>query len=83
MADIIIEPAVRRRRSRRSLSDKKKAAALFRAWHGIRELIRQAEQLDDSEMVHLLSVTLLLIEERAKLTSGIAAFDEVDTSLPN
>ena len=84
MADIIVEPNMRRRRSRRHLSEKKKAAALFRVWHGVRELIEQAERLGDSELVHFLAVTQLLVEERATtLTSGVAAFEHVDTSLPN
>jgi hypothetical protein len=82
--EIIVEPNVRRRRSRRPLSGKKKAAALFRVWHGVRELIAEAERLGDSELVHFLAVAQLLIEERATTTtSGIAAFDQVDTSLPN
>ena len=49
-----------------------------------RELIEQAEKLGDSELVHFLAVTQLLVEERATtLTSGVAAFEHVDTSLPN
>ena len=84
MIQIIVEPNVRRRRSRKPLSKKKKAAALFRVWHGVRELIEQAERLGDSELVHFLAVTQLLVEERATtLTSGVAAFEHVDTSLPN
>lgn len=84
LGDIIVEPNVRRRRSRQPLSGRKKAAALFRVWHGVRELIEQAERLGDSELVRFLAVTQLLVEERATaLTSGVAAFDQVDTSLPN
>ncbi len=84
MIQIIVEPDVRRRRGRRPLSAKKKAAALFRVWHGVRQLIVEAERLGDSEMVHFLAVAQLLIEERATATtSGVAAFDQVDTSLPN
>lgn len=84
LVEIIVEPNIRRRRGRQSLSGKKKAAALFRVWHGVRELMEQAERLGDSELVHFLAVTQLLIEERATtLTSGVAAFEEIDTSLPN
>ena len=84
MIQIIVEPNVRRQRVRRPLSAKKKAAALFRVWHGLRELIVEAERLGDSELVHFLAVALLLVEERATTaTSGVAAFDQVDTSLPN
>ena len=84
LIEIVLEPNVRRHRGRQPLSGKKKAAALFRVWHGVRELIEQAERLGDSELVHFLAVTQLLVEERATtLTSGIAAFDQVDTSLPN
>lgn len=75
---------MRRRRGRQLLSGKKKAAALFRVWHGVRDLVEQAEQLGDSELVHFLAVTQLLVEERATtLTSGVAAFAQLDTSLPN
>ena len=82
--EIIVEPNVRRRRARQPISEKKKAAALFRVWHGVRELIEQAERLGDGELVHFLAVTQLLVEERATtLTSGVAAFAELDTSLPN
>jgi hypothetical protein len=84
VVEIVLEPNVRRRRGREPLSGKKKAAALFRVWHGVRELIEQAERLFDSELVHFLAVTQLLVEERATtLTSGVAAFEHVDTSLPN
>ncbi len=82
--EIVVEPKVRRRRSRQPLSAKKRAAALFRVWHGVRELIEEAERLGDSELVHFLAVAQLLVEEKATaLTSGTAAFDTVDTSLPN
>jgi hypothetical protein len=84
VVEIIVEPNVRRRRGRQPLSGKKKAAALFRVWHGVRELIEQAERLGDSEMVHFLAVAQLLVEERAaSLTCGVTAFDDVNTSLPN
>jgi hypothetical protein len=84
LIQIIVEPNVRRQRFRRPLSAKKKAAALFRVWHGLRELIVEAERLGDSELVHFLAVALFLVEERAATaTSGVAAFDQADTSLPN
>jgi hypothetical protein len=84
LSEIVLEPNVRRRRRRQPTSEKKKAAALFRVWHGVRELIEQAERLGDSELVHFLAVTQLLVEERAAtLTSGVAAFERVDTSLAN
>jgi hypothetical protein len=82
--EIIVEPNVRRRRGRVPLSKKKRAAALFRVWHGVRELIEEAEGLGDNEMVHFLAVAQLLVEERVTvLSSGVPAFDDVDTSLPN
>jgi hypothetical protein len=82
--EIVVEPKVRQRRGRRALSAKKRAAALFRIWHGVRELIEEAERLGDPEMVHFLAVAQLLAEEKtAALTSGTAAFDAIDTSLPN
>ena len=82
--EIVVEPKVRRRRARVPLSPKKRAAALFRVWHGMRELIEEAERLGDSELVHFLEVARLLVEEKVTtLSSGGAAFDETDTSLPN
>ena len=82
--EIIVEPRVRRRRVRRALSVKKRAAALFRVWHGVRDLIEEAERLGDSELVHFLSVAQLLVEEKATdMTIDAAAFAGVDTSLPN
>ncbi len=82
--EIAVEPKARRRRKRRPLSAKKRAAALFRIWHGVRDLIVEAERLNDSELVHFLAVAQLLVEERATaLTTAGTAFENVDTSLPN
>lgn len=82
--EIIVEPSSRRRRSRAPLSDKQRAAALFRVWHGVRDMIEEAERLGDSELVHFLAISQLLVEERiTTLTSGVPAFAIVDTSLPN
>ena len=82
--EIVVDPKVRRRRGRRPLSYKKRASALFRIWHGVRELIDEAERLGDSELVHFLSVAQLLVEEKTTaLTAGTTAFDAIDTSLPN
>jgi hypothetical protein len=84
LVEIVVEPKIRRRRGRQPMSGKKKAAALFRVWHSVRELIEHAERLGDSELVHFLAVTQLLVEERAlTLTSGVPAFEHLDTSLPN
>jgi hypothetical protein len=82
--EIVVEPNVRRRRNRQPLTGSKRAAALFRVWHGVRELIDEAERLGDGELVHFLAVAQLLIEEKTvALTAGGPAFDQVDTSLPN
>jgi len=82
--EIIVEPNVRRRRGRGPLSHRRKTAGLFRVWHGVRDLMEEAERLGDSELVHFLAVAQLLVEERATTAiSGVAAFDHVDTSLPN
>ena len=83
--EIVVEPQVRRRRVRRPLSGKKRAASLFRVWHGLRELNDEAEHLGDGELVHFLEIARLLVEDKvAAEASGIAAsFDEVDTSRPN
>ena len=82
--EIVVEPNVRRRRNRQPLSGSKRAAALFRVWHGVRELIDEAERLGDGELVHFLAVAQLLVEEKATaVASGMTAFDQIDTSLPN
>lgn len=82
--EIVVEPNIRRRRGRAPLSDKKRAAALFRVWHGVREMIEEAERLGDDELVHFLAVSQLLVEERVMiLTSGVPAFTLAETSLPN
>ena len=81
---IVVEPRARRRRGRVALSRKKKAAALFRVWHGVRELIGEAEGLGDGELVHFLAVAQLLVEEKAaSLVNTVAMLDTVDTSRPN
>ncbi|MFN4018704.1 MAG: hypothetical protein ACK4JB_25440 [Reyranella sp.] len=82
--EIVVEPNIRRRRGRTPLSEKKRAAALFRVWHGVREMIDEAQRLGDDELVHFLAVSQLLVEERVMtLTSGVPAFALADTSLPN
>jgi hypothetical protein len=83
--EIVVEPRVRRRRVQRPLSGKKRAATLFRIWHGLRELNEEAGRLGDDELVHFLEVALLLVEDKvASASSGIAAdFECVDTSRPN
>lgn len=82
--EIIVEPNIRRRRGKAPLSEKKRAAALFRVWHGVRDLIEEAEGLADSELVHFLAVAQLLVEERVTtLNGGVSAFEGADTSLPN
>lgn len=83
VVEIIVEPRGRRRRGR-TLSGKKRAATLFRVWHGLRDLIEEAERLGESELVHFLSVAQLLVEEKATdMRIDAAAFAGVDTSLPN
>jgi hypothetical protein len=82
--EIVVEPRVRRRRERRPLSERKQAAMLFRMWHGVRELVGEAERLGDGELVHFLSVAQMLIEEKTVgLVSGTAEFEGLETGLPN
>jgi hypothetical protein len=84
VVEIVVEPNVRRKRARRALAEKKKAAALFRVWHGVREMMQEAERLGDRELLHFLAVTQLLVEERTlSAGSSVTAFEPVDTSLPN
>ncbi len=85
MFEIVVEPRVRRRRVRQPLSGKKRAAALFRVWHGLRDMIEEAERLGDGELVHFLAVAQMMIEEKvASVGSGFATgFADIDTSRPN
>lgn len=78
--EIVVERNVRRRRNRQPLAGTKRAAALFRIWHGMREMIDEAERLGDGELVHFLAVAQMLIEEK---TGDSAALADLDTSLPN
>jgi len=82
---VVVEPTNgRRRRNRQSFAGTKRAAGLFRLWHGVRDMLDEAERLGDAELVHFLAVAQMLIEERtAELTPGGEAFVGVDTSLPN
>jgi len=77
--EIVAERNVRRRRNRQPSVETKRAAALFRIWHGVREMIDEAERLGDGELVHFLAVAQTLIEEK----TDPATFADVDTSLPN
>lgn len=81
--EIVVEPRVRRRRMSEPLSEKKRAAALFRIWHGMRDLTDEAERLGDGELVHFLEVARLLVEEKVAAVASGGAFDGIDTSRPN
>jgi hypothetical protein len=81
--EIVVEPNVRRRRGRQALSEKKRAAALFRVWHGVRELIDEAERLGENELVHFLAVAQMLVEEKATTVTAGAAFEGTEAGLPN
>ncbi len=83
LVEIIAEPSPQRRRTRQTLSDKEKAAALFRIWHRAREMMAHAEVLDDGELVHFLAVIQLLIEERAAASTGVSVLDHASSTLPN
>jgi len=84
--EVIVEPANgrRRRNNRQSPAGTRRAAALFRMWHGVRDMVDDAERLGDGELVHFLAVAQMLIEERtAELSPGGAAFVGIESSLPN
>jgi hypothetical protein len=82
--DIVVDPRTRRRRSRRPLSKKKRAAALFRMWHGVRDLVAEAERLGDGELVHFLSVAQMLVEEKTvEVVADTVDFDGMESGLPN
>ena len=83
--EVVVEPINgRRRRNRQSPAGTRRAAVLFRMWHGVRDMLDEAERLGDGELVHFLAVAQMLIEERtAELTPGAAAFVGIEASLPN
>jgi hypothetical protein len=83
--DIVVEPTNgRRRRKRQSPDGTKRAAALFRMWHVVRDMVEDAERLGDGELLHFLAVAQLVIEERtSEMAPGAASFVGIDTSLPN
>lgn len=81
--EIVVEPNGRRRRGRQPLAGSKRAAALFRAWHALRDVIEEAERLGEAEVVHFLAVAQMLIEEKAQALTAATAFDGVEAGLPN
>ena len=83
--EVVVEPTNgRRRRNRQSLAGAKRAATLFRMWHGVRDMVDDAESLGDGELLHFLAVAQMLIEERtAELAPGAEAFAGIEASLPN
>jgi hypothetical protein len=76
---ISVEQTDEQRLGGQPLADRTKVAALFRTWHAVRELAKQAEHLGDRELMHFLGVTQLLIEERAR-SNGLAvpALEDAD-----
>jgi hypothetical protein len=81
--EIVVEPNGRRRRSGQHLTGSRRAAALFRAWHALRDLIEEAERLGEAEVVHFLGVAQMLVEEKANALTAATGFDGVEASLPN
>ncbi|MFZ5782071.1 MAG: hypothetical protein ACOY4R_17895 [Pseudomonadota bacterium] len=82
MVEIVAEPDCRR--ARQPLSDREKAAALFRIWHGVHQMMAHAEALGDRELVHFLAVTQLLVEERAVTGAcSLPALEQRAANLPN
>ena len=82
---IVVELRPRHKRVRRKgMSGKQRAAALFKLWHGVRELMGDAERLGESELVHFLAITQMLVEDKAaEAHPDAAAFRGMDTSLVN
>jgi hypothetical protein len=81
--EIVVEPNGRRRRGRQQLAGSRRAAALFRAWHALRDVIEEAERLGEAELVHFLAVAQMLIEEKVQALTAATAFDGVESGLPN
>jgi len=50
--------------SKRRLSAKQKASALFDLWHSIQDIKAKAEEINDGELVLLMRMVELLVEER-------------------
>ena len=54
---------------------------LFRSLAALR---REAERLQDAELVHLLAVTQLLVEDRARTSvPALSGFDEQPAAIPH
>ena len=81
--EIVVEPNGRRRRGRQPLAGSKRAAALFRSWHSLRDLIEEAERLGEGEVVHFLALAQMLIEEKAGALTTATVLDGVEAGLPN
>ena len=81
--ELAAEPKARRRRNRQPQAVTKQAATLFRIWHGLRDLMDEAERVGDGELVHLLAVAQTLVEDKTTELAGATAFAEVDASLLN
>ena len=83
--EIVVEPTNgRRRRNRQSLAGTKRAAALFRVWHGVRELIGRGRAAGRQRAGPFPRRGPAPGRGAATTaTSGVAAFEHVDTSLPN
>ncbi|MFO1079947.1 MAG: hypothetical protein U1E23_04880 [Reyranellaceae bacterium] len=76
------ETGIRRRRG--ADLKRQRAGTLFRLWNELGALRREAERLQEAELVHLLSVTQLLIEDRAQASvPALAGFDERPGALAN
>ncbi|MBM3645308.1 MAG: hypothetical protein FJX02_13330 [Alphaproteobacteria bacterium] len=79
-----IQGAAPKRPRRRRLGKRERATTLFRLWHGLRDLVAEAERLNDPELVHFLAVAQLMVEEQVTAqVPGAAAFAQADLSLPN
>ena len=66
------------------LSARQKANSLFRLWHGLQDVMEEAEMMGDGELVLLLGLVELLVAERtAGLDRTGGALAAADTSRPN
>lgn len=84
MSEIGVEQTDELRHSPHALAERTKAAALFRAWHAVRDLVQQAERLGDTELIHFLGVAQLLIEERAGSSAvTVPGLDRVASGTPS
>jgi hypothetical protein len=70
---------------KRRIPAKQRVSTLFHLWHSLRDIMVEARQLDDEELVLLVEMIELLIAERIAGLRGAhgGALSAADTAFPN